>query len=141
MKKNSVVVLIKLMHFLEKMWLLDWWHNITGVSWSGDCRAQPINMQPATTKEILTWFCSDLFHFQVIPLSIMFTLMISTNNMCLKYVGVSFYYIGRSLTTVFNVLFSWILLRQSTSMRCILCCVFIILGFYLGVDQENLLGI
>ncbi|CAH2063685.1 unnamed protein product, partial [Iphiclides podalirius] len=77
---------------------------------------------------------------KVIPLSIMFTLMIATNNMCLKYVGVAFYYIGRSLTTVFNVLFSWILLRQHTSLRCILCCVFIIFGFYLGVDQENLLG-
>lgn len=77
---------------------------------------------------------------QVLPLSIMFTLMIATNNMCLKYVGVAFYYIGRSLTTVFNVIFSWVLLRQSTSLRCIFCCAFIIFGFYLGVDQENLLG-
>ncbi|XP_013141709.1 PREDICTED: GDP-fucose transporter 1 [Papilio polytes] len=77
---------------------------------------------------------------KVIPLSIMFTLMIATNNMCLKYVGVAFYYIGRSLTTVFNVLLSWLLLRQSTSLRCVLCCTFIIFGFYLGVDQENLLG-
>ncbi|CAH0717431.1 unnamed protein product, partial [Brenthis ino] len=77
---------------------------------------------------------------KVIPLSIMFTLMIATNNLCLKYVDVSFYYIGRSLTTVFNVIFSWVLLRQATSYRCILCCGFIIFGFYLGVDQENLLG-
>ncbi|XP_059059980.1 GDP-fucose transporter 1 [Achroia grisella] len=77
---------------------------------------------------------------KVIPLSLMFTLMIATNNLCLKYVGVSFYYIGRSLTTVFNVLFSWILLRQATSLRCILCCAFIMFGFYLGVDQESLLG-
>lgn len=29
--------------------------------------------------------------------------MIAFNNLCLKYVGVSFYYVGRSLTTVFNV--------------------------------------
>ena len=29
--------------------------------------------------------------------------MITFNNMCLKYVGVAFYYVGRSLTTVFNV--------------------------------------
>ncbi|KAJ2938859.1 hypothetical protein O0L34_g18488 [Tuta absoluta] len=77
---------------------------------------------------------------RVLSLSLMFTLMISTNNLCLKYVGVSFYYIGRSLTTVFNVMFSWILLGQSTSIRCIMCCVSIICGFYLGVDQENLLG-
>lgn len=70
----------------------------------------------------------------------MFTLMIATNNLCLKYVDVSFYYIGRSLTTVFNVIFSWVLLRQATSYRCVFCCGFIIFGFYLGVDQENLLG-
>lgn len=36
--------------------------------------------------------------------------MITFNNLCLKYVGVAFYYIGRSLTTVFNVLMTWILL-------------------------------
>lgn len=77
---------------------------------------------------------------KVIPLAIMYTLMIATNNLCLKHVGVPFYYVGRSLTTVFNVVFSWILLRQATSSRCILCCAFIIFGFYLGVDQENLLG-
>ena len=29
--------------------------------------------------------------------------MILFNNLCLKYVGVAFYYVGRSLTTVFNV--------------------------------------
>lgn len=77
---------------------------------------------------------------RVIPLSLMFTLMIATNNLCLKYVGVPFYYIGRSLTTVFNVVFSWVLLGQRTSYRCIFCCGLIIFGFYLGVDQENLLG-
>ncbi|CAH0397359.1 unnamed protein product [Chilo suppressalis] len=77
---------------------------------------------------------------KVIPLSIMFTLMIATNNLCLKYVGVPFYYVGRSLTTVFNVFLSWLLLRQTTSLKCIMCCGFIIFGFYLGVDQESLLG-
>ncbi|CAG9791784.1 unnamed protein product [Diatraea saccharalis] len=77
---------------------------------------------------------------KVIPLSIMFTLMIASNNLCLKYVGVPFYYVGRSLTTVFNVVFSWLLLRQTTSLKCMMCCGFIIFGFYLGVDQESLLG-
>lgn len=77
---------------------------------------------------------------QVLPLSLMFTLMIATNNLCLKYVGVPFYYVGRSLTTVFNVVFSYVLLGQATSSKCIMCCGFIIFGFYLGVDQESLLG-
>lgn len=67
-------------------------------------------------------------------------MMIATNNLCLKYVGVAFYYIGRSLTTVFNVVFSYMLLKQKTSIPCLLCCVAIIAGFGLGVDQESLTG-
>ena len=44
---------------------------------------------------------SDIF--QILPLSVIFVLMITCNNLCLKYVGVAFYYVVRSLTTVFNV--------------------------------------
>merc|ERR1712077_94401 len=65
------------------------------------------------------------------------TLIITFNNLCLKFVGVSFYYIGRSLTTVFNVLFTYVILGQKTTTRAILCCVTIIFGFWLGIDQEN----
>jgi hypothetical protein len=38
--------------------------------------------------------------------------MIASNNLCLKYVGVAFYYIGRSLTTVFNVIFTYTILGK-----------------------------
>lgn len=76
----------------------------------------------------------------VLPLSIMFLSMIITNNLCLKYVSVAFYYIGRSLTTIFNVVFTFAILGEKTSGKCILCCCLIIFGFYLGVDQENLAG-
>ncbi|XP_047347229.1 GDP-fucose transporter 1 [Vespa velutina] len=74
---------------------------------------------------------------QILPLSILFTGMIASNNLCLKYVGVAFYYVGRSLTTVFNVIFTYLILGQKTSLKCILCCCMIITGFWLGVDQEN----
>lgn len=77
---------------------------------------------------------------KVLPLSILFTAMIATNNLCLKYVDVSFYYIGRSLTTVFNVILSYALLRQTSSYQCILCCAMIVGGFWLGVDQERIAG-
>uniref|UniRef100_A0AAF5PH14 Sugar phosphate transporter domain-containing protein n=1 Tax=Wuchereria bancrofti TaxID=6293 RepID=A0AAF5PH14_WUCBA len=77
---------------------------------------------------------------EVLPLSFVFVAMIATNNLCLKYVGVSFYYIGRSLTTVFNVIFSYIILEQLTSLKTILCCSLIIGGFLLGVDQEDAAG-
>ena len=97
---------------------------------------------------------------RVLPLSIVFVAMITFNNLCLKFVGVSFYYIGnffeiffkeysnihikiflsplgRSLTTVFNVIFTYLILGQKTTTRAILCCVTIIFGFWLGIDQEN----
>lgn len=66
--------------------------------------------------------------------------MIVTNNLCLKYVSVAFYYIGRSLTTIFNVILTYVILGEKTSKRCIFCCLLIIFGFYLGVDQEHYVG-
>ncbi|RCN30836.1 hypothetical protein ANCCAN_23383 [Ancylostoma caninum] len=77
---------------------------------------------------------------EVLPLSIVFVAMISFNNLCLKYVGVSFYYIGRCLTTVFNVICTYLILGQKTSARAIGCCFVIIAGFLLGVDQEDASG-
>lgn len=76
----------------------------------------------------------------VLPLSLLFMSMISLNNLCLQYVGVSFYYIGRSLTTVFNVLFTYLILEQKTSRSACACCGIIVVGFLLGVDQEELAG-
>lgn len=77
---------------------------------------------------------------QALPVAVLFTAMVSTNNLCLKYVPVSFYYIGRSLTTVFNVILSYMLLGQTSSFHCILCCAIIVGGFLLGVDQESIAG-
>ncbi|VDN59039.1 unnamed protein product [Dracunculus medinensis] len=97
------------------------------------------NLFPAFLK-----FPSMFFDYrisrEVLPLSFVFVIMITTNNLCLKYVGVSFYYVGRSLTTVFNVVCSYLILGQITSWRAIACCTFIIGGFLLGVDQEDLSG-
>ncbi|XP_030750197.1 GDP-fucose transporter 1 [Sitophilus oryzae] len=76
----------------------------------------------------------------ILPVSIMFTGMIASNNLCLKYVSVAFYYIGRSLTTIFNVLFTFLILGEKTSKKCMLCCGVIIAGFWMGVDQEHFAG-
>ncbi|CAB4069119.1 SLC35C1 [Lepeophtheirus salmonis] len=43
----------------------------------------------------------------------------------------------RSLTTVFNVLFTYFLLGEKTSVRAVGCCCLIIFGFLLGVNQES----
>lgn len=52
-------------------------------------------------------------YLQIFPLSLLFIGMIATNNLCLKYVDVAFYYIGRSLTTVFNVIFTYFMLGKN----------------------------
>ena len=62
----------------------------------------------------------------VLPLSVVFIGMITFNNLCLKYVGVAFYNVGRSLTTVFNVLLSYLLLKHTTSFYALLTCGIII---------------
>ncbi|KAK2853696.1 hypothetical protein Q5P01_006357 [Channa striata] len=77
---------------------------------------------------------------EVLPLSVVFIGMITFNNLCLKYVGVAFYTVGRSLSTVFNVLLSYVILKQTTSVQALLCCGTILGGFWLGVDQEGLAG-
>ncbi|CAD5226700.1 unnamed protein product [Bursaphelenchus xylophilus] len=76
----------------------------------------------------------------VLPLSFIFVGMITFNNLCLKNVGVSFYYVGRSLTTVFNVVCSYLILGHTTSKKALLCCSIIIGGFFLGVNQEDAAG-
>ena len=85
-------------------------------------------------------FCPLLGIFQVLPLSIVFVAMITLNNLCLKYVGISFYYISKSLATVFNVIMSYVILGHKTSIRAMICCAVIVLGFYLGVDEERNAG-
>lgn len=77
---------------------------------------------------------------KVLPLSILFIGTIAFNNLSLKYVDVAFYYIGRSLTTVFNVVLTYLVLGQKTSFATLICCSVIVGGFWLGVDQENVAG-
>lgn len=76
---------------------------------------------------------------KILPLSAVFVMMIACNNLCLKHVGVAFYFIVRSLATVFNVFLSYLLLGQTTSFKAILCCGIIVTGFCMGVAKENVL--
>lgn len=77
---------------------------------------------------------------KVVPLSLLFTAMVSFNNLCLKHVGVPFYYVGRSLTTVFNVILTYLILKKKTSFECIAYCGVIVGGFWLGVYTESDIG-
>lgn len=69
--------------------------------------------------------------------------MITFNNLCLQYVEVSFYNVARSLTIVFNVAFTYMILNESTSYHTIICLLVVIIGFYIGSEGEinfSLLG-
>jgi len=73
---------------------------------------------------------------KILPLSVIFVGMITFNNLCLKYVEVSFYNVARSLTIVFNVVLSQVILGSSTSSKTALCLLIVIAGFFMGAKGE-----
>ncbi|CAN8073891.1 unnamed protein product [Agarophyton chilense] len=73
---------------------------------------------------------------QMLPLSFVFTMMMVCNNLCLKFVEISFYQVARSLTIVFNVVFDFIILGQRTSFPATLCCALVVSGFLVGNQNE-----
>jgi len=73
---------------------------------------------------------------KILPLSFIFVGMITFNNLCLKWVEVSFYNVARSLTIVFNVVLSQIILGSTTSLKTGLCLLIVICGFFMGSKGE-----
>ncbi|GAX21760.1 solute carrier family 35 (GDP-fucose transporter), member C1 [Fistulifera solaris] len=73
---------------------------------------------------------------KVFPLSLVFVGMITFNNLCLKWVEVSFYNVARSLTIVFNVILTQAMLGGSTSAQVMGCLGIVILGFFVGAQGE-----
>merc|ERR1712087_182160 len=73
---------------------------------------------------------------RVMPLTLVFLGMIVFNNLCLKYVEVSFYQVARSMTIVLNICFTFLLLGKRTNRNSILCCVFVTIGYLMGCDGE-----
>lgn len=73
---------------------------------------------------------------KVMPLTLVFLGMIIFNNLCLKYVQVSFYQVARSLTIVFNVILTYFLLNQRTSNRSLVAVGIVISGYLLGCEGE-----
>ena len=73
---------------------------------------------------------------KVMPLSLVFVGMIACNQLCLHYVNVSFYNVARSLSIVFNVMFTYLLLNTTTSMSTCATLLVVIAGFFIGIDGE-----
>nr|CAB3266237.1 GDP-fucose transporter 1 [Phallusia mammillata] len=74
---------------------------------------------------------------EVLPVSICFVSMITFNNLSLRDLGVPFYNVGRSLTTLFNVILSYFILKKTTSPLALVCCGIIMLGYMLGINIEG----
>ncbi|GFR68838.1 GDP-fucose transporter [Elysia marginata] len=58
------------------------------------------------------------------------------NNLTLRLINVSFYQIARALTLVFVTILSACILRERIAKRIGIACILMLVGFYVGVDQE-----
>ena len=72
----------------------------------------------------------------VAALGLVFVGMITFNNLALKYVEVSFYNVARSLTIVFNVVLTFGLLGERTSLPVLGTLAVVVAGFFLGSAGE-----
>ncbi len=97
--------------------------------------------RPSSHKE---WKLTTAEHFaamkQVMPMTVTYVSMLTFNNLCLKHVGVAFFQVARSMTLIFTVVFSILILHHRISYRVILCCIIVAGGFVLGIDQEHIKG-
>lgn len=73
---------------------------------------------------------------KVTPLTVIYVLMLAFNNLCLKYVEVTFYQVARSLSINFTILFTYVILGQKTSPPALLACFIVFLGFAIGSYGE-----
>eukprot|EP00736_Rhodelphis_marinus_P002353 Rmarinus@m.23314 len=73
---------------------------------------------------------------KLLPLSFFFAGTIVFKFLCLKAVEVTFYQVAGSLTIPFNVILTYVVLEQKTSLPCLLCCGIIVGGFLWGVEEE-----
>jgi GDP-fucose transporter C1 len=97
---------------------------------------QPILAQPSFVSQFPKAAYNAHTAVQIFPLSVVFVGMITFNNFCLKYVEVSYYNVARSLTIVFNVIFSYLLLGVPTCPKTVACLVIVIAGFFIGTQGE-----
>ncbi|RHZ88047.1 hypothetical protein Glove_26g155 [Diversispora epigaea] len=73
---------------------------------------------------------------KIAPLTFMYVMMLAFNNMCLQYVEVTFYQVARSLSIIFNIIFTYTLLGGKTSFPALVCCSVVFMGFVVGSYGE-----
>ncbi|KAI8970126.1 triose-phosphate transporter family-domain-containing protein [Mycotypha africana] len=73
---------------------------------------------------------------RVAPLTFIYVGMLALNNLCLKYVEVTFYQVARSLSINFSILFTYVILKKKTSRPALFACFVVFLGFLIGSYGE-----
>jgi GDP-fucose transporter C1 len=73
---------------------------------------------------------------KIAPLTFIYVMMLALNNLCLKYVEVTFYQVARSLSINFTIMFTYVILGQKTSPSALLACFIVFLGFAVGSYGE-----
>ncbi|KAI9359103.1 triose-phosphate transporter family-domain-containing protein [Pilaira anomala] len=73
---------------------------------------------------------------KVAPLTFVYVGMLVMNNLCLKYVHVTFYQVARSLSINFTILFTYVILRKKTSFSALVACGIVFSGFVIGSYGE-----
>ncbi|KAG2231423.1 hypothetical protein INT48_003661 [Thamnidium elegans] len=73
---------------------------------------------------------------KVAPLTFVYVGMLVMNNLCLKYVHVTFYQVARSLSINFTILFTLLILHKKTSLPALVACGIVFSGFVIGSYGE-----
>ncbi|CAG8580680.1 6796_t:CDS:2, partial [Ambispora gerdemannii] len=73
---------------------------------------------------------------KVAPLTFTYVMMLTFNNLCLQYVEVTFYQIARSLSIIFNIIFTYTLLGAKTTIPALFACAIVFFGFVVGSYGE-----
>eukprot|EP00922_Rhytidocystis_sp_ex-Travisia-forbesii_P033834 GHVS01050257.1.p1 GENE.GHVS01050257.1~~GHVS01050257.1.p1 ORF type:complete len:739 (-),score=115.20 GHVS01050257.1:292-2508(-) len=94
-------------------------------------------------KSLQDFFPFEAFHLEtcwrVLPLAVCFVGMVAFSNLCLKYTQVSTYQVARSMTLLFTVGFSFVVLGQRQSFQSMAGCCLIVIGFFVGsLDSSTL---
>ncbi|KAL6050420.1 GDP-fucose transporter 1-like isoform X1 [Balamuthia mandrillaris] len=72
----------------------------------------------------------------IVPLACIFVCMVATSNLTLQFSEVSFYQVVRSLTILFSIALTYVLLDKTTSLAAMRACLVVVVGFVLGVKGE-----
>jgi len=73
---------------------------------------------------------------KVLPLTLLYISMICFSNLTLRWSEVSFYQVARSLTIIFSIIFTYLIMGKKTTWAEIKPCLVVVFGFILGVKGE-----